>query len=333
MYLATKKINGRQHYLLRESYPEAGRNLSRDLFDLGEDPSAFILYPGGNRFYFHEELIQALAEKGVTEAEGKLEKILLSFLKPHIQRIIIQMTRLGRKRRLGLSKEAMARAQAGLHIFDRRRLFLLRFGRMDRPAVLMRPHRFLNVLLQKSRDEAEFYFEGLETRLKFRERKMYVYHTLDLSRHFPGELARLFPLGLDEEKLDQAFLKEICLLNQDPGFLEPPGDAAMLSPYLVRYAVMWFDYEFGQRPPQAQIFEEFVHRHRAYRPPPPAQGLDLDRACRVFSITRDEWRSMNRDEVSSLYRRLALACHPDQGGDPEEFMELNTAYQRLIEGK
>ncbi|MDY6851393.1 MAG: hypothetical protein SV487_04855, partial [Thermodesulfobacteriota bacterium] len=65
MYLATKRINGRNRFILRESYPDGGRVLSRDLFDLGGDPTDFIVYPGGNSFYFQDKLVENLTGQGV----------------------------------------------------------------------------------------------------------------------------------------------------------------------------------------------------------------------------------------------------------------------------
>lgn len=333
MYLATKRINGRNRFILRESYPDGGRVLSRDLFDLGGDPTDFIVYPGGNSFYFQDKLVENLTGQGVENIDQGLEKALLPFLEPNIQRIILQMTRLSRKRRVSLSREAMARVQARLHIFDRRRFFYLRFGRIDSPATIRRPHRFLNVLVDKSRDETEFFFQKLEASLRIREKKQYVFQTLDLARCFPNETARLFPLGLDQDRLDETCINELCRLNQDKNFMDKPGDPAALSEYLVRYAVMWFDYEFGQRPPRTQIFEEYIRGRRAYRPPPPANTLDMVHALKVFELTEEEWRRMSRDGLGRVYRRLALIHHPDQGGDPDKFIELNLAYQRLVQGK
>jgi len=332
LYLATKKIKGRQRYILRESYPSNGRILSRDLYDLGENPADYIIYPGGHSFYFDPHLTETLSGLGVPDVDHELEKVLLAFLHPEVRRIVIQMTRLGRRKRTWLSREAMAKVQARLHLFDRRRLFWLRFGRMDSMKTLMQPHRFLNVLVDKSRDETEYYFQALEFRLKVREKKHYVYQALDLGRWFPGQAARLFPLGLDPEKLDEVFEAELCRLNQDPAFLDTPGDLGKLSEYLIRYAISWFDYEFGQSSPQTRLFEEFVRSRRAHRPPSPAPTADLAEALKVFDLTEAGWRSMSRDDLGRLYRRLALSCHPDQGGDPAEFIKLNLAYQRLVGG-
>jgi len=333
LYLATKKIKGRPRYFLRESYPSNGRILWRDLYDLGENPAHYIIYPGGHSFYFEQNLIETLSGLGVPEVDRELEKVLLPFLHPDVRRIVLQMTRLGRRKRSWLSLEAMARVQARLHLFDRRRLFWLRFGRMDSTKTLMRPHKFLNVLVGMSRDEIEHYFQALELRLKVREKKQYVYQTLDLGRWFPGETAKLFPLGLDPDKLDEVFLAELCRLNQDADFLDPPDAPVFLSEYLVRYAVMWFDFEFAQRPPQSQIFDEFVRSRRAYRPPFPSEAADLAEALKVFDLTEAGWRAMSRDDLGRLYRRLALSRHPDQGGDSVKFIKLNLAYQCLVEGK
>lgn len=333
MYLAETTVRGRRRYVLRESYRQGDRFLSRDLFDLGGDPSAYIEYPGGCSFCFDDRLVQTLNRLGVAQADRDLEDVLFPFLAPEVRRIVVQMSRPSRPTRTRLSGAAMARAQEGLHVFDRRRLFYLRFGRMDSGAAIMRPHKFLNVLLNKSRDEIEHDLKRMERGLRTREIKLYVYLVLNLPRYFPGEYARLFPLGLAPDRLDDVFLTEICRLNDDPEYLGTPGRPDQLSEYLVRYAVMWFDHDFGQRPPRAQIFEEFVRSHSAYRPPPPAPAMGLARACRIFSLTHEEWTRMGRVELGRRYRRLALSCHPDQGGDPDRFIELNQAYQRLIDGK
>lgn len=50
MYLARKHINGKTHYSIRESYKNNGCFKSRDLFDLGADPTRYIVYPGGSSF-------------------------------------------------------------------------------------------------------------------------------------------------------------------------------------------------------------------------------------------------------------------------------------------
>ena len=334
MYLAENKRNGKRHYIIRESYKEGEKKLFRDLYQLGENPNDHIVYPGGSSFHFKDGLIQSLIRQGVNRPESELEKIFFPFLPPNIQRIINQMTHLGRKRKPQLTKEAMARAQAGIHLFDRRRLFLLRFGRMDSPAVIMRPHKFLNVLVDMCRDEKENHFRALETSLRIRERKQYVYQTMDLGRFFPGDFARLFPLGLSQGKLDEIFLQELCRINVDADFMEVPGSPDQLSEYLTRYLFFWFDHEFGEKPTFNGVFEEFIRSRSGYRPPPPPKpAVPQEKALKIFNYTKEEWRLASRKEILGKYRKLALKCHPDQGGCSEDFIELNQAFECLVQGK
>ena len=133
MYLARDKRGARTRYSLRESVFDGERLTFRELYDLGGDPAGVIVYPGGNSFYFHESLTRVLDRMGVVWADSDLERIFLPFLRPDVRRIVVQMTRLGRRKRLSLSREAMQRKQADIHPFDRRRLYYLRFGRMDPP--------------------------------------------------------------------------------------------------------------------------------------------------------------------------------------------------------
>merc|ERR1719506_3026091 len=37
------------------------------------------------------------------------------------------------------------------------------------------------------------------------------------------------------------------------------------------------------------------------------------------------------EEIKKAYRRTAMECHPDKGGDKEEFQELNSAYEKIME--
>jgi hypothetical protein len=338
LYLAAQKNGRRVTYALRQSYRRGERILWRHLFDLGENPGDYIVYPGGNAFYFDPDLVADLEAKGVADADRKLEVLLLNFLPADIQRIIVQMTRLGRKRRRDLSREAMARAQERLHLFDRRRMFFLRFGRMDDPRAATRPHRFLNALIDKSRDETEYYIRSLENKLRPHEKKHYVYHALDLSGYFPGHFSRLFPEGLDPEELDRAFMTEICKLNADEVFLGPQAGetgAGGLHEYLRPYALLWFDHEFIMRSPGQRVFGDFMNQQarRPPPPPPPASAVGLETALAVFSLTREAWVRATRDELAGIYRRLALLCHPDQGGDSEKFLELNEAFRKLTENK
>merc|ERR550532_2420081 len=36
-------------------------------------------------------------------------------------------------------------------------------------------------------------------------------------------------------------------------------------------------------------------------------------------------------EIKRAYRLVAMQCHPDKGGDKEDFQELNNAYEKIME--
>ena len=62
----------------------------------------------------------------------------------------------------------------------------------------------------------------------------------------------------------------------------------------------------------------YEHRHQSWAPP------ELD----VLGLKR----GASKDEIKAAYRRLARQHHPDCGGDPEKFKELQAAYERAMAG-
>ena len=56
--------------------------------ELGSDPEAFIVYPGGNSFYLKEILEETLQEQQATFTSDELERIFRPFLDPRIRQII-----------------------------------------------------------------------------------------------------------------------------------------------------------------------------------------------------------------------------------------------------
>ena len=44
-------------------------------------------------------------------------------------------------------------------------------------------------------------------------------------------------------------------------------------------------------------------------------------------------KSASPDEIKQAFRKLAMIHHPDRGGDPEKFKEINEAYQVLSDSK
>jgi DnaJ family protein A protein 2 len=44
-------------------------------------------------------------------------------------------------------------------------------------------------------------------------------------------------------------------------------------------------------------------------------------------------RGASQEEIKKAYRQKALLCHPDKGGDPEEFKKLSSSYKALTDPK
>ena len=84
MYLAKKKINNKTHYVIRESYESDSVFKSRDLFQLGSDPSQYIKYPGGNSYYLDSVIEDTLDSAGASYTYDDLEKVFWPFLSPRV---------------------------------------------------------------------------------------------------------------------------------------------------------------------------------------------------------------------------------------------------------
>ncbi len=337
MYIRCLRNRGSSRYVLRESLWDGSCWNHRDLFDLGDDPGFCILYPGGNGFYYDEALESQLESLGVCYTQDDLERIFLPYIKPHIRRILENFRSDGSDPQLnqwrGLSKEQLWESQKHLHSFDKRRLHFLRVGRIDMGAIEGRPWKFLNVILEKSRDEIENIIEGMESVLRPHEMRLYLYTALELQSYFNGSLLRNHPAALNPELVDQYFLDELCRLNNDDSFFRghEARDRKTLHPYLTKYVVYYFDHFFHG---EGDAFvREFINRRRAYVAPPSGEVLQTREACVLFGITVERFREMNRKEIIQHYRRRAREMHPDKGGKHEDFVRMTEAYECLLNQK
>ena len=52
--------------------------------------------------------------------------------------------------------------------------------------------------------------------------------------------------------------------------------------------------------------------------------------CGVLGVREQCCLDPDRKAIEKAFRRAALKCHPDKGGDPVVFKRLNDAYYRLI---
>ena len=142
MYLARKEIGGVPNYVIRESYWDGHHYLSRDLIDLGADPARYIVYPGGRAFYVDPALEDQLDELGVATDADELEDIFWRFLDPYIQRSLAHFRNRGKRTRPSqMPQGASAADQLPVHIFDKRRLHFLKFGRMQQGYLWLLPEK------------------------------------------------------------------------------------------------------------------------------------------------------------------------------------------------
>ncbi len=341
MYL--KRICKGKHYsyVIRESFWSGNCWTYRDLVNLGSDPTKYIHYVGGNGFYFDEYVEDSLEKLGVAYTSEDLEKIFFPFLRPDIQRIIDifshnkPATKPNKWKKC--SDEELFEYQKDIHPFDKRRLHFLRCGRIDIGNLDTRAWKFLNILLEKSRDERETIIERMENQLRPREIRSYVYTAFNLQRYFSASILRNHPIALDPEKVDNAFLDAICKLNKDPNFFRgvPDHDPASLHPYLRKYVVFFFDYEFGQ----AGTWDEFIKRifgaqeQHAYRRMKYQKNVPISKACTLLGIQKEKLNNVSIKEIHKIYRKKAKELHPDAGGNHEVFIELTDAYKTILKYK
>jgi hypothetical protein len=322
-------------YVLRESVLKNGLWVSRDLMDLGEDPTQFIVYPGGTGYYLDPSVESILDEKGVVYDAAELEQVFFPFLRSDIRRVVEMFA----QRNVGRSSEnardldkELEEQHLRLHGFDKRRLHFLRFGRIDCGNLNARPWKFLKVLLRRSRDEIEHMIQGMEAGLRPHELKTYVYSAFHLEAYFQNHLLKHHPIGLDPDRLDACFLDEVCHLNRDRHFFNGVSehDPKVLHSCLRRYVVLYFDFDFGGQRLDPSFYREFIQGRRAYsRAVMTSASLPMDEALGILGISKDQLECMTQEELARHYRRTAKKAHPDGGGDHEDFIRITEAYEIL----
>ena len=154
MYLARKTIGKRIRYFIRDTYLDGDTLKSRDVFDLGGDPGRHIVYPGGNGYYYDDEVVAAIERLDLDPASEDLDRVFWDFLDPQIRRAIEGFQRPGK----AVAMEAAPDLLPGIHPFDKRRLNFLKFGRVDPGDIARLSPKLTRALHHKSRDEMEQYF-------------------------------------------------------------------------------------------------------------------------------------------------------------------------------
>ncbi len=333
LYLARTNEKGRTRYSIRQSYHDGDCYRSRQLVDLGFDPRRYIIYPSSRSYYYDLDLIDALAEAGMEVGQDELDTIFFDFLDPEIQRVI---TGFDRNWQQGKKPGLEPKVQGGftIHIFDKRRHHFLRFGDMNQQSLAGMPEKYFAHLAAKSRDELEQHFMAQEMLLPAKQKMAYVFTIFDLKQFFTSPRARVDPSSVNQQRLDRFFMDRLCGLNEDHVFWSGMPAWQGLHPYLIRYAITFFDTSSmpSRRPAWIDEMEDFINSHRRYTPPRKVQ-MKMDEAARLFSVPWKELRKMSRKELSRRYRKLALKHHPDQGGDEGIFRRLTEVYKALLRRK
>jgi hypothetical protein len=299
---------------------------------LGSHPESYIRYPGGNSFYIDEVVEEALSAAGLTSATDELDELFWNFLEPEIRWKLEPF-----RRREVISRNAKRRprkeTQESYHVFDKRRIYYLKCGQVDQCRVGLLPSKMFRILDNKSRDEIEQTFIEMEIILHGTELKSYVYSIFDLQKFFTESFAKSVPHFLNQVKADDYFLKEICRLNDDPIFWTGMDQSDQLHEYLVRYAVMFFDFDYEPRNFMEAYIRRFINSRRDYRPPSRTRSVTLGEASTLFKASKDSLDKMGRSDLARLYRRRAQKLHPDKGGDHDTFLKLTEAYHSLLAKK
>jgi hypothetical protein len=332
MYLATRNRAGKKQYEIRQSFLDSATRLYdyRTVFDLGDNPAAYIRILSDEICYFASELEDSIGARTTQDPTVLLEDLLWDFLPAEERHRLGLFRNRGKAKITPLSEEDRLAIEHDVHLFDRRRLYYLRYGAVDQSRIFRLNPKLYRPLLGKCRDEREYYFIDMEKALQPNELKTYVFAIFDLQRHFTESFSATMPEALNQVDISDYFLEDICHLNDDSRFLLHAGAAGSLAEHLVRYVIMFFDHGYGRRSLFDDFIREFMGRHRAFQWPEKKPHVSTEAAALIFATAWSELQKMNRRELTKLYRQRAKELHPDGGGKHELFVALNEAYASLL---
>merc|ERR1740121_674403 len=136
---------------------------------------------------------------------------------------------------------------------------------------------------------------------------------MELVRAFAGEAGPLARGASDAEGFalnDQALARELQLSAK-----EAELEATKLPQEQLEEMNRALDeYILRQMCFKSEIVDEIARLHE-------------DSAYAILGISSDATDA----EIKKAYKLVAMQCHPDKGGDKEEFQELNNAYERIMD--
>jgi hypothetical protein len=335
MYLARLDDRRGTRYQLRRSYRVDATSFNyRIVFDLGGNPGRFIEPFGDSCVLFDSGLLAAVAAETDDDGDRVLERLLVDFLPPATKRRLhLFPPRAAAHRPTPISPEEREEIARQVHLFDRRRLYYLRYGAVDQSRLFRLHEKCCRPLLGQCRDEREYAFMAEEAGLEPGLYRQYVYAIFDVQKHFHQSFAPWFPEALAQDEVADCFLKELCRLNGDSNFWQAEVAGTSLHLHLRRYLVMFFDYRPASRSFLDDFTEAFRAGHRRFRWPERKPAHSPEKVSEIFATPYAELRRMSGAQLIRLYRQKALRLHPDLGGDHDLFIELTEAYNNLRRGK
>lgn len=332
MYLATLTKNGKKYYEIRQSFMhEKKKELCfRVIFNLGNNPARYLEQLSDDICYFSPELEESISRRTDQDPTFLLENLLWDFLPAEEQHRLSFFRHRGKGTIHRLTEEDRIAIEREVHLFDRRRLYYLKYCAVDQSRLFRLNPKLYRPLLNKSRDEREYYYIGLEKDLRPNEMKTYVFTIFDLQRYFDQSFSATRPEALNQHDIADHFIEELCNLNSDHRFWYGGGIADSLHDHLVRYLIMFFDHNYGRGSLFDDFLREFMGRHRAFSWPDKKPAISTDEITAIFDTDWKALRTMTKKELTRLYRKRAKELHPDKGGNNDCFVQLNSAYAALM---
>jgi hypothetical protein len=338
MYLARLQNGSKISYQIRQSQLTEGQSEKqsfnyRIIYELGPNPNRLIKIFEDHIVLFEDDLTEAVSAYAEDDVETILEQLLWEFL-PKETRWRLSIFQARSKLRPGPltddDREAISRQ---VHIFDRRRLYYLRYGAVDQSRISRLHEKCCRPLLGQCRDEREYYFTAGEKVLEPGNYLQYVYAIFNLQKYFSQSFAPWLPESLARDEMAEYFLKELCRLNGDRRFWQEEKPTDSLHYHLVRYLIMFFDYTPAARSFSEDFARQFMAGHRNFRWPERKSSHSPERISEIFAMSKEELNKMTKEQLNRLYRQKAMQLHPDLGGDHDLFIELTEIYNELLRTK
>ena len=331
MYLAKLQHCSTIHYQLRQSFvSEKSLHDYEVIFDLGAQPSDYFSIIEEHIVIFADILLQTLTKALGKDPETLLEKLLFEFFPQAVQHKLNTFKDRAATYRGALTVDEKKAIQTQIHIFDRRRLYYLRYGAVDQSRLSKLHEKCCRPLLGQSRDEREYYFAAEEKVLEPGSYFQYIFAIFNLQTHFQQSFAPWLPEALAMDEVAEQFTRTICSVQKDRTFWQAQTGGEFLHTHLTRYLWMFFDFAPHQPSFQKEFARAFMGNHRTFKWPEKKVEVAPEIIEEIFGISHSHLAALKKEELTSLYRKKAMELHPDKGGDAEHFIILSEVYSTLL---